>query len=279
MSGQEPKKSLVIPPHARPVGFMISAADGTSYKTFQTLKEARRHRDAVLIMEADSGGQILLTCSISTVAATHEALLQLLVDLETIAWGRGFDPEAHGPPCEAAMYFEPLPIGSGVWGGMGGGAVVEGLWLHAELDRVLAIREEVLAVITGRMSRIDLPAGFPHTPLKTLEHAKRSSKGIVLLRSPDGKWLLAKIAAHQVRCSQPQIVQLAQDIASELGLAAQSSMPDSQVFPVEFRIEGDWGPERWGPPSTRLPYDLPTPLQKAIRRVLRGDQSRLKDTV
>jgi hypothetical protein len=48
---------------------MIGEAHGTEYKFFNNLEEARKDPEAAMIMEADSGGQILVTCPVSKVHA------------------------------------------------------------------------------------------------------------------------------------------------------------------------------------------------------------------
>jgi hypothetical protein len=50
-----------------------------------------------MIMEADSGGQILVTCLVSKVRAEEDVLHQLLCDLETITWGQGDSPRQVSP--------------------------------------------------------------------------------------------------------------------------------------------------------------------------------------
>jgi hypothetical protein len=149
-----------IPAGARPVEFMLTKSEGREYVSFPTLEDARRAPHGVMIMEADGGGQILLTCRASMVRADDATLKQLLVDLEWISWGPGFQVNDPGEPDAAAIYFEPLPPGSVVGGGMGGGRVTDGLWLHPELE-ALELRAAIAAILDGSVPRLNLPPGFP----------------------------------------------------------------------------------------------------------------------
>ena len=86
MSDEQPQE---IPPHHSPVRSLWAEGHGLPYEAFHSLDEARRHADAAMVMEADSGGQILVTCPVRYVAASEDVLNQLLCDLENITWGRG----------------------------------------------------------------------------------------------------------------------------------------------------------------------------------------------
>jgi hypothetical protein len=133
---EEPvSEPFAIPEESSPLRFMMAKADGESYQAFKSLAEARTHPEAAMIMEADSGGQILVTCPVSKVRADEDVLHQLLCDLETITWGQGGLSET-SIPYDARIYYEPLPSGSGVSGGMGGGCVLDAPWLHDELEEL-----------------------------------------------------------------------------------------------------------------------------------------------
>jgi hypothetical protein len=78
------------------------------------------------------------------VRCDEPTLRQLLLDLDKHDWN---DPEGVG------LYYEVAPVGSGVTGGTGGG-VVDGLWLHPDLE-TKGLRARVEAVITGERVRLD----------------------------------------------------------------------------------------------------------------------------
>lgn len=86
---------------------------------------ARRDPDGVAILVADWGGQILATVRMKYARCSEKALKQLLKDLDAIAWpcneGRG-----------TSIHYERASVGTWVEGGMGGGEVLDGLWLHPE---------------------------------------------------------------------------------------------------------------------------------------------------
>ena len=149
--------NLRIPDGASALRFMVGTADGTGYIFFKTLEQARAHPNAALIMEADSGGQILLTCPVSRVHASEEVLHQLACDLETITWGEG-GLSKDNLLCDAQILYEPMPPGSRVSGGMGGGVVLEGPWIHEDLhDRGLSAQIE--EVLFGKRNRLEAREG------------------------------------------------------------------------------------------------------------------------
>jgi len=121
---------------------MVSDSRGEAYRAFRTLAEAQEVSDGVVVMEGDYGGQIYLTCPARLVNCDQATLEQLLRDLDRLGWKNS--ETSH-------LFFERGNPGSGVWGGMGGGLIVEGVWLHPELQK-LGIEERVRDVIGGALS-------------------------------------------------------------------------------------------------------------------------------
>lgn len=145
---------IEIPPDVSPVRFMLDSAHGRPHRRFASLAEARAHADAALVMEGDFGGQIYLTCPLRLVQCDQPALAQLLEDLNHFA---GFEGEG--------LFFELLPVGSGVAGGMGGGAVAAEVWLHDEFI-ASGLYDGVRDVIDGKAPDL-LSAIGPNTVLPT----------------------------------------------------------------------------------------------------------------
>ena len=56
----------------------------------------------------------------------------------------------------ARIVYEVVPIGKHVAGGMGGGQVVDGLWLHPRVEALQA-REDIQQVLDGQREQIDTP--------------------------------------------------------------------------------------------------------------------------
>ena len=142
-----------LPEGVSPVRYIMADADGVEYRHCRTLDEARQIADAVIVMEGDDGGQVYLTCPVRHIRCEETALRQLLEDVDALGWG-----DMSG----AGMFYEILPVGSGVAGGMHGGVVVDGLWLHPWFDapnlpptlsrqQLLA---EIQAVTSGQRDRI-----------------------------------------------------------------------------------------------------------------------------
>jgi hypothetical protein len=115
---------------------MMAEAEGVPHARFDTLESAQQAPDAVAVMEGDYGGQIYFTCPVRHIRCTSDVLKQLLDDLDDCQWG---DPEGAG------LYYEVGIPGSGVAGGMGGGAIVDGVWLHKRLEHLRGQVEEVIA--------------------------------------------------------------------------------------------------------------------------------------
>jgi len=121
---------------------MVSDSRGEAYRAFRTLVEAQEVSDGVVVMEGDYGGQIYLTCPARLVKCDQAALERLLRDLDRLRWKA---------PETAHVFFERGSPGSGVWGGMGGGLIVDGVWLHPDLQK-LGIEQQVRDVIAGALS-------------------------------------------------------------------------------------------------------------------------------
>lgn len=145
----------IIPPHHSPVRSIWAEGHDLPYHAFTSLEEAWRNADAAVVMEGDDGGQIYLTCPVACLRCNHDTLTALLEDLNSLAWGDG-----------EGLYYEVLPPGSAVGGGMGGGLVLDHVWLHQDFQEMW-LRAEVEQVIAGMRPRLSTEA---------LEQAKRLSQ-------------------------------------------------------------------------------------------------------
>lgn len=105
----------------------------------RSLEEAHARTDTWVVVEADWGGQILLTIPAALVKCPEDTLRQLVEKLAWITWG---EPEG------AAFYFETHKVGYGRAGGMGGGAIRDELWVHPEL-RPRRLRKRVRTILSG----------------------------------------------------------------------------------------------------------------------------------
>jgi len=122
---------------ASPLRFVTAAVTGNRYQHCKTLAEARATEDMVVIMEGDYGGHIYFTCPVTRIRCDAETLSRLLADLDALCWD---DPDGAG------LYFELVSPKTGVAGGMGGGMVLDGIWLHDKLQHLLV---KVEAVVSG----------------------------------------------------------------------------------------------------------------------------------
>ena len=132
------------------------------FHTFDGLEAARRLADAWITMDADWGGQVLLTCPVAQVQCDDATLHQLHCDLISISWGSGALDDGrvareYGSEGEK-IYVFTAPPGHGIPGGMGGGANLPGPWVHKEfVDK--GLEHAVRAVLSGSANR--LPAVRP----------------------------------------------------------------------------------------------------------------------
>src|SRR5437868_12062175 len=142
------ENSNTIPEHYPPVEFM---ADPEHYVAFRTLDEARQQPHAAIIMTGDYGGQVYLTCPISKVRCSEEALGHLL---NALAWMDRRNGEQ--------LTYEVAPVDAGISSGQGGGRVIDGVWLHPwfqgsnlppGLTRVQLL-QEVEEVVAGARANI-----------------------------------------------------------------------------------------------------------------------------
>jgi hypothetical protein len=104
-----------------------------------SLEEARSMDHTAVIMQGGGGAQIYLTVPVKHVACEQPTLVALLRLLDAMEW--------NDPP-RAALSFELAPIGSGIYAGMGGASIIDGIWLHPRFDDI-GVMDAVSAVILG----------------------------------------------------------------------------------------------------------------------------------
>jgi hypothetical protein len=136
------KKASVRSDHESGVRSLIARSQGEEHVAYRSLVEAKTDPDGVAVFEGDYGGQIYLVVRAQYLRCAEVQLKQLLSELDALAWA---DPEG------ARVYFESLPVGAGVAGGMGGGTVAAELWVHADLR---AHEPAIHAVLRGERATI-----------------------------------------------------------------------------------------------------------------------------
>ena len=147
----EPKE---IPAGVSPVRHIMSETHGTEFRPIKTFEEARLDPDGVAVFEGDYGGQILATIRMSYVKCSERALDLLLADLGALAWGCN-DGQGEG------LYYERIPVGGGVAGGMMGGCVVDGVWVHPAFEEdgvdMAKLGSAIGDILEGRADRLPEP--------------------------------------------------------------------------------------------------------------------------
>lgn len=134
-----------LPEHHSPLRSMMAEASGNTYTALKTLMAAREHPGSVVIFEGDDGGTVYLTIPVSEVACDEPALRQLLIDIDAMCWSDS---------SMTRIVYETVPLGASVAGGMGGGQVVDGLWLHPAVE-ALGVGEDIQQILSGQRKRIE----------------------------------------------------------------------------------------------------------------------------
>lgn len=148
-----------LPNHESAVRRFISDAHGLAYNPLHSLEEARIYDDGIIVFEGDNGGQIYLVAPASQVMCSEKTLKHLLDQLDEIE-------RPSGDGCEAHIYYERKPVGTGIPGGMGGGAVTGDIWLHPRIAQ-RGIDAAIYGVIAGRIPEIPpdiMKANVPPEP-------------------------------------------------------------------------------------------------------------------
>ena len=135
-----------LPEHESGIRRLISDAHDIPYYPVYSLAEAKSFSDGVVILEGDDGGQIYIVCPAFLVECSVEVLESLLRDLDSVSWP-GNDLNS------ARVFYECLPLGAPVFGGMGGAAVEEDIWIHQSLVDS-GLEGPIHDVIGGRRSSI-----------------------------------------------------------------------------------------------------------------------------
>lgn len=108
-----------------PLRELIAKATESKYRGIDNLKVAKKGKNYYLIMEGDDGGQIYLTCPVRLIQCKESTLKKLLEIIDAYQWpGNSNDMRR--------IIYEPKDNGS-IAGGMGGGVLLENLWVHEEI--------------------------------------------------------------------------------------------------------------------------------------------------
>jgi hypothetical protein len=143
-------RSLLAQTHESLTRSLIADVRGRPYRAFRTLAEARSNPRGAVILDGDYGGQIFATSPARLVRCTEARLQHLAEELEVTLWNstRAFS---------ASVVYEEAPPGSHISGGMGGGRVEDGVWVHEEIHQIgWAARVE--GILLGRFDSLGPPA-------------------------------------------------------------------------------------------------------------------------
>lgn len=146
--GERPPPRVIREHHSLVRG-CLHQVTGLPYAPLRTLAQAKALDDGVIVLEADWGGQIVVVARAAAVACDEATLRRLLLDLDELTCP---EDELEG----TALCFERASVGSTIAGGMGGGRVVEDVWMHAELVQA-GLEPGVRAVLAGHRPRISEP--------------------------------------------------------------------------------------------------------------------------
>lgn len=149
--GRNDDDEIRASPLVYPPGKKLGADLIDSLVNLHSLEEARTMEHTAVVMQGDAGAQIYLTVPVQHVACDENALLGLLEALDALECRN---------PASAALSFELAPIGSGVFGGMGGGLIIDGVWLHERLHAA-GVLPLATSVLYGRRPLGEVLADFP----------------------------------------------------------------------------------------------------------------------
>jgi hypothetical protein len=136
----------ILPEHESGVRRMVSDSRSIPYQALQSLDEAKSFSDGTVILEGDDGGQIYVVALASLVRCPVENLNHLLRDLDGIGW-------PNSDPNSARVFYERLPVGAPVFGGMGGAIVSEDVWIH-QMFCDMNLESAIRGVLVGERARI-----------------------------------------------------------------------------------------------------------------------------
>jgi hypothetical protein len=230
---------------------VVADAHNRPYFPLRSLQEAQAHPDGAMIFEGDWGGQIYATCPAALIRCSEATLDLLLRDFDAIGW---CDLEG------ARVCFERRAIGRGVAGGLGGGRIVDGVWVHprmAEMGLTAAIRD----MLTGlrdpeRSIYYDLPTwpetttqGFTFGSIRTYDH----TFGKAFVVAPDGS--RAGLCWHTIESPET--------FASRTG--AREDERSYYTDPNYLKQRRDFEQHRWGIWDVAFPCPMRTDDPEAIR--------------
>ena len=112
------------------------------FKSYSDLETAKSDPNAYVVMEGDWGGQIYLTCPVKYIVCDEALLKKLLIKLDQICW------KCNGGDGNGIRY-ETFNSGDIVPGGMDGGLIQDGLWIHSKIDEMDGMKEELETLIFG----------------------------------------------------------------------------------------------------------------------------------
>jgi len=154
-------------PHESGLRGMMADAGVIEYSPLQSFEEASRVDDAVMVIEGDYGGQIHATAPIRLVACAQTRLDLLARELEAVAWPSLPDADS------VNVLYERLPVGALVAGGMGGGVITDGIWVHEEF-RQLGLAKAIADVVQARETK--LPSPQPDVPPELVDRVVTSER-------------------------------------------------------------------------------------------------------
>jgi hypothetical protein len=141
-----------IPKHHSSVQHIMNKYHSRTYVPLATLEEAKEQENGVVVLEGDWGGIIYATCPVKHLhdAITHDDIVSLCKTVEYDHWGYGARDIPKEVPAEGGpgVYYQCVKPGGGVWGGSGGGKVIDGLWVHSKLTSEL--RRQITQVLLGK---------------------------------------------------------------------------------------------------------------------------------
>lgn len=222
--------------------------DHRSWRLCANLDECMHEADQwCLEMQADSGGWPLLVCPVSMIRASEDDREQLLLDLESIVFGGGFETGKtfqHSEAQEMLLRTSTETVVAGSWHSSRG-VLCEGIWFENTINEP-AIRDQVISIITGKQHRLEVPEWWPNFPpvphrnFESLDEARPLGRNVIAYIEPRGLGMnqpMIKIPVDLVMIEEDELVRLSEHLARLDSLADQQYIPATSARKSTIRYE------------------------------------------
>lgn len=259
--------------------------DSSPYRNIEQLDACMQEPQRwCLVMEADFGGWLLLVCPLAMLQTTQEFRVQLLLDLEVIIFGSGFDPGRVSADTDAQemLYRGNVEeICAGAWFASRG-KIHRSVWIEQTADDP-EVRDQILRVLTGQQPRLMLPESWPNDPpipfhsFASLEEARVYARRAIAEIEPRGRGTcqtMIRIPIDQIKINETDLVRLSEYLARLDSFTEGEYVPGSAVRKslITYRVQPNMRDQRLND-MWLADWIEARGLREMILSVLRGQQA------